>query len=1037
MDRLIRASSSAAATTTSASGGGGGGGGSGSSELPCDRVMDSIALERERGITIASKYTSVTFRGTTLNLVDTPGHADFGGEVRSEGGAAGDGDGGWGAAIGAAGDGDGGWGAAIGGCGVGAHTTPTSHPLFPPLPPTQVQRVMGMVDGALLLVDVERVMGMVDGALLLVDVAEGPLAQTKFVLGKALQRGLKPIVVLNKCDRPSVTTQMVHQVESAIFDLFASFDATGYYHVIRYPISSLIDLWMGQILIFDASSLLHLLPSSTHQRSSWTFLCSTPLPGTAGPAAPCPRVMSRFLIRLKNRLIPATAGTAAPCPRVMSRFFIRLKNRLIPATAGLGQLLIAAAPLPVLHAATRPPSMSLIPFPHPSSPPPLTHQRSSWTSRCSTRPPDTAGPAPLVRSPAPSHLTYASFPTPSHPPLPIHSSKEQLDFPVLYVSARHGWASSSCSPLPRPPSPPLPSPLTSPPHSPIRGAAGLPEEQLDFPVLYASARHGWASSSWPPPQLTAEGAAAASEAAAAKGESGVVPILEAILDRVPPPVVDPTAPFQMLVSLIDRDPFLGRLLIGRIASGSLVKLVKRRGVESEDMNEVVKLVKRRGVKSEDMSEAAAGDIVAVAGMTHAHVSQTLADLSVSKPLPVAAIDPPTIAMTFSVNDSPLAGRHGTQWQRLICSGLTCHPGEVSGDISGDISGDVSGPKIGARLKAEVATNVSLGLEAGPSADAFKVLARGEMQLGVLIESMRREGFELSISPPSVLYREEKGKKLEPIEELMVEVDEEYAGVVIDSISLYLCVCPCACLCSPVLILSFCACLCSPVLILSFCACLCSPVLILSFCACLCSPVDEESSGAVIDVDEEFAGAVIDAISLRKGELLDMITESSSSSDSSSSVADSVASATSSPSPSTSSPSSASSAILVSLAYTSSLHLPFQLLFTRARMCAGGLLGVRGVLNTATRGTAVLHRSFLRECSATPHTLSFPRIFHLPHHTSPPPHRTSTRLPEAQPCCTGYSCVSATTMPHHSRPPVISALPIPPTPLHRSSHLKRR
>ncbi|GJP64225.1 hypothetical protein CLOP_g21239, partial [Closterium sp. NIES-67] len=311
--------------------------------------MDSIALERERGITIASKYTSVTFRGTTLNLVDTPGHADFGGEV-------------------------------------------------------------------------ERVMGMVDGALLLVDVAEGPLAQTKFVLGKALQRGLKPIVVLNKCDRPSVTTQMVHQVESAIFDLFASFDAT--------------------------------------------------------------------------------------------------------------------------------------------------------------------------------------------------------------------------------------------------------EEQLDFPVLYASARHGWASSSWPPPQLSMAGSdpVSAAAAAAAKGESGVVPILEAILDRVPPPVVDPTAPFQMLVSLIDRDPFLGRLLIGRIASG-VVRVNDRvraltRDSEGEafslEESKVVKLVKRRGVKSEDMSEAAAGDIVAVAGMTHAHVSHTLADLSVSTPLPVAAIDPPTIAMTFSVNDSPLAGRHGTQ-----------------------------------------------------------------------------------------------------------------------------------------------------------------------------------------------------------------------------------------------------------------------------------------------------------------------------------------------------------------------------------------
>ncbi|MGI8841001.1 MAG: translational GTPase TypA [Caulobacteraceae bacterium] len=394
-------------------------------ETHLDRAMDSNDQERERGITILAKATSVLWHGaageTRINIIDTPGHADFGGEV-------------------------------------------------------------------------ERILGMVDGALLLVDAEEGVMPQTKFVLGKALKLGLKPIVVLNKVDRPHADPE---KVLNEAFDLFA--------------------------------------------------------------------------------------------------------------------------------------------------------------------------------------------------------------------------------------------------------AIGASDDQLDFPHLYASGKQGWAVTDMADPR------------------AGLAPLFDKIVEHVPAPAAEARAgdPAQLLAVLIEADPFLGRLLTGRVESGRLtpgmaIRALARDGAEIE-RGRITKILAFRGLKRQPIDEALAGDIVAVAGLTRATVADTIGALDAAGALPAQPIDPPTIAITVSVNDSPLAGREGDKVQSRV---------------------------IRERLLREAEANVAVKVAETSEKDAFEVSGRGELQLGVLIETMRREGFEVSISRPRVVYRTdpETGARLEPIEEVIVDVDEDFSGIVIDKLS---------------------------------------------------------------------------------------------------------------------------------------------------------------------------------------------------------------------------------------------------------------
>ena len=384
-----------------------------------ERALDSNDLERERGITILAKVTSIEWKGVRINIVDTPGHADFGGEV-------------------------------------------------------------------------ERIMGMVDGAILLIDATEGVMPQTKFVLAKALSRGLKPIVAVNKIDKPD---ERHDEVVTEAFDLFV--------------------------------------------------------------------------------------------------------------------------------------------------------------------------------------------------------------------------------------------------------ALGADEEQLDFPVLYGSAKQGW--------MATEPDAGPA---------AGMDALLDLIIAHVPPPRVE-DGPFRLLGTMIEADPYLGRLLTGRIVSGSVrandpVKVLDREGNVLET-GRVAKVLAFRGLARQPIESGEAGDIVAIAGLKTASVAHTLCAPEVSRPLPAQPVDPPTLSMTFRINDGPLAGREGDKVQSRV---------------------------IRERLYREMEGNVAIRVEDIPDEpEAFRVSGRGELQLAVLIETLRREGFELTVGRPRVLMRrDDEGRLLEPVEEAVIDVDEEYAGVVVQKLS---------------------------------------------------------------------------------------------------------------------------------------------------------------------------------------------------------------------------------------------------------------
>ncbi|ATC34290.1 translational GTPase TypA [Caulobacter vibrioides] len=278
-------------------------------------------------------------------------------------------------------------------------------------------------------------------------------------------------------------------------------------------------------------------------------------------------------------------------------------------------------------------------------------------------------------------------------------------------------------------------------------AIGATDEQLDFPHIYASGRSGWATLDMNVPS------------------DNLAPLFDLIVRHVPEPkqIAKKDEPFQMLNVLIESDPFLGRLLTGRIESGKAVPgmaihALDRDGKEIE-RGRITKVLAFRGLKRQPIDEGAeAGDIVAIAGMSKATVADTLCAMDVTDALPAQPIDPPTISMTVSVNDSPLAGREGDKVQSRV---------------------------IRDRLLKEAESNVAIRVTESKEGDAYEVSGRGELQLGVLIENMRREGFEVSISRPRVVFQTdpETGKRLEPMEDVMIDVDDEFSGIVIEKLSL--------------------------------------------------------------------------------------------------------------------------------------------------------------------------------------------------------------------------------------------------------------
>ncbi|WP_306252591.1 translational GTPase TypA [Parvularcula sp. IMCC14364] len=273
---------------------------------------------------------------------------------------------------------------------------------------------------------------------------------------------------------------------------------------------------------------------------------------------------------------------------------------------------------------------------------------------------------------------------------------------------------------------------------------GANEDQLDFPVLYASGKEGWAANDLEAPR------------------DNMAPLFETVIKHVAAPEVagGPDAPFRILATTLEADPFLGRILTGRILAGTpkpgmTYKALARDGSLVEQAR-VSKILAFRGLKRQPIEEAMPGDIVAIAGFQKASVADTLCDLSVTDAIPSQPIDPPTLSVFISPNDSPLAGREGSKVQSRV---------------------------IRERLYRQAEGDVAIRVTDSPNGDAFEVAGRGELQLGVLIENMRREGFELSVSRPHVLTRrDEDGTVLEPFEEIVIDVDDEYSGGVIEKLT---------------------------------------------------------------------------------------------------------------------------------------------------------------------------------------------------------------------------------------------------------------
>jgi GTP-binding protein len=269
------------------------------------------------------------------------------------------------------------------------------------------------------------------------------------------------------------------------------------------------------------------------------------------------------------------------------------------------------------------------------------------------------------------------------------------------------------------------------------------DEQLDFPILYGSAKQGWMATSLD-----------------GSHNDGMKPLFDLVLSHVKPPVVE-EGPFRLLGTILEANPYLGRIVTGRISSGSVkpnqsVKVLDHDGKLIET-GRITKVLAFRGIERTAVDEAEAGDIVALAGLPNATVAHTICDPSVEMPIPAQPIDPPTLAMTFRVNDSPLAGTEGTK---------------------------VTGRMIRDRLLREAEGNVALRVRESDDKDAMEVAGRGELQLGILIETMRREGFELSVSRPRVVLRQDEatGEWQEPVEEVVIDVDEVHSGVVVQKMS---------------------------------------------------------------------------------------------------------------------------------------------------------------------------------------------------------------------------------------------------------------